>query len=347
MGYPHLRGRVSLQEITMKEALFYKKLNNNITQCKLCPHYCTIKEGMVGICGVRKNISGKLYATTYGKPCSIAIDPIEKKPLYHFLPGSRAYSIAAAGCNLKCGNCQNYEISQARVENMPYHSMTPEQVVEDAIGKGCRVISYTYTEPTIFAEYVIDIAKLARKKGIKNVMVSNGFINPEPLKAVYKNIDAANIDLKGFTEEFYKKNCGARLMPVLETLKSLHKMKVWFEITNLVINKLNDDMKKISEMCTWIKENLGPDHPLFFSRFFPMYKLTNIMPTPIETVKKAYEVAKKAGLNYVYTGNLGKENNTYCPQCKVLVVKRHGFSAEEAKIKNGKCVNGHRIPGVW
>ena len=333
------------------EALYYNKLKEKKVHCQLCPNYCTITPGNYGKCKARKNIDGKLYSMIYAKPVSVAVDPIEKKPFFHFLPGTDAYSIGTTGCNLHCQFCQNWTISQAFPEDVPGIHIPPEEVVENAIRENCKSIAYTYTEPTIFYEYVYDTARLARKKKLKNIMVTNGFINPEPAKQLYKYIDAANVDLKGFTEEHYKNICFARLKPVLETLNLLHKMGVWLEITNLMIPGLNDDMKKVKEMCEWIKKNLGVNYPLHFSRFYPCYKMMDRPVTPIETLKKAHEVAKKVGLKYVYVGNVPEEeyNHTYCPKCNESIIKRSSFfQIKEDKLKNGKCPKCKtKIEGVW
>jgi len=305
---------------------------------------------MYSNCKVRKNIKGKLYAMTYGKAVSRAIDPIEKKPLFHFLPGSRAYSIATVGCNLHCKHCQNFVISQASIEKFPEHlDLPPEKVVEEAIENNCEVIAYTYTEPTIFYEYVLDTARIAKKKGLKNIIVTNGYINEEPLKELYKYIDAVNVDLKGFTEEFYQDICGAKLEPVLDTLQRLQNIKISLEITNLIIPTKNDSIKQIREMCKWIVKNLGCDHPLHFSRFFPMYKLKNLEPTPKRILVEAKKTAEEEGIKYVYIGNMREEGeeNTYCPKCKTLLVKRYGFSISEMNIKSDKCACKAKIKGVW
>lgn len=334
----------------MKEALFYKKLKDKNVQCMLCPRKCVIAQGKRGFCRVRENKDGKLFSVVYARPCTEAVDPIEKKPLFHFLPGSMAYSIATPGCNLACKHCQNWSISQVMPEEVPCHEAKPEDVVERALQADCESISYTYIEPTIFYEYILDIAKLARKKGLKNTMVTNGFINQEPLKELYKYIDAANIDLKGFTEEFYKNVCSAQLKPVLEAIKTMKKMNVWIEITNLIIPTLNDDMNKIKEMCEWIVKNLGNDVPLHFSRFFPYYKLMHLPPTPIETLTKAYDIAVKTGIKYVYVGNIitDKYENTHCPKCKKLLIERTAFFVKQNNIENNKCkFCKEKIAGVF
>ena len=329
----------------MKEASYYKKLDKNLTQCQLCPQFCCIKPGNFGDCKVRKNEKGVLYSMVYGKPCSINIDPIEKKPLYHFLPGEAAFSIGTTGCNLHCLFCQNWSTSQANTEDAQTMDLSPEEAVVLAISKNCKVIAYTYNEPVIFFEYVLDTAKLARKKGLKNVLVSNGYINPEPLKELCKYIDAANIDLKSFNPEFYKKYCFGELKPVLETLKLLKKKKVWIEITNIIIPELNDDLKEIEEMCKWIAKELGKDVPLHFSRFHPCYKMQDKAPTPVETLHKIRDIAKQH-LNYVYIGNVLEKGETYCPECGQLLVERTLY-LENNYLKNGECKCGKKIAGVW
>jgi pyruvate formate lyase activating enzyme len=334
----------------MKEALYYKALKNKIVQCFICPRKCIIKEGERGFCKSRENRNGKLYSLVYAIPCSVNVDPIEKKPLFHFLPGTTAYSVGTSGCNLRCKFCQNWQISQAMPEDVPFIDLKPEKVVEEAIANGCKSIAYTYTEPTIFYEYMLDTAKLAKKKGIKNVYVSNGFINEEPLKELCRYIDAANIDLKGFSDDFYRQITGAWLQPVLDTLKTLKKEGVWIEITNLIIPTLNDDAAMIRKMCLWIKGQLGDDIPLHFSRFFPDYKLMDLPPTSPETLIKAKEIAEKAGLKYIYIGNLKteKDEQTKCPKCGKVLVNREWFRATENNIKNGSCYScGEKIEGVW
>jgi pyruvate formate lyase activating enzyme len=331
----------------MKEALYYQKKKDYV-QCLLCPHLCKIKDDEVGICGVRKNIKGKLFSLVYGKAISVQIDPIEKKPLFNFLPGSKAFSVGTVGCNLRCKHCQNWQISQVRPDEYPMGDLPPKKIVEAALENNCEVIAYTYNEPTIFYEYMIDTAKLAKKKGIKNIMVSNGFINKEPLAELIKYIDAANIDLKGFTEDFYKKITSSRLGPVLDTIKFLNN-KIWLEITNLIIPTLNDDPKKIKEMCQWIVDNVGKDVPLHFSRFFPYYKLGHLPPTQPNSLTNARDIAKKLGIKYVYIGNMYTEDgeNTRCSKCNELLVERSGYSIVANNIKANKCQCKEKIAGVW
>ncbi len=333
----------------MKEAMFWEKKKDKIVQCHLCPRHCVIKDKERGNCRVRENKAGKLYSLVYGKACAVAIDPIEKKPLFHFLPASSAYSIGTAGCNLHCKFCQNWTTSQANPEDVYAQPLSPKDIVKNAIDSGCKSIAYTYNEPVVYYEYALDTAKEARKKGIKNIIVCSGFINQEPLLEWCKYIDAANIDLKGFTDEYYRKITTAWLQPVLDTIKTLHEKKIWLELTNLIVPTLNDDMKTIKKMCEWIKQNLGVDVPLHFSAFYPYYLLKHLPPTPPETVLKARNVALKTGLNFVYAGNIlvEKEGNTYCPKCGGILIERKGFSVLQNNIKNGKCSCRHKVPGVW
>ncbi len=333
----------------MKEASYYKKLDNNKVQCELCPRNCIIKPGSYGFCNVRKNIDGKLYSMVYASPCAMHIDPIEKKPLYHFMPGENTLSIGTVGCNLECKNCQNWEISRAKPDDFFVDEISPKQVIENAVDNECKIISYTYNEPTVFYEYMIDCAKLAKKKGLKNTIVSNGFINPIPLKELCKYIDGANIDLKSFDNKFYKEITNSWIGPVLASLKILKENDVWLEITNLIIPKLNDDLSKIKEMCIWIKENLGEDVPLHFTAFYPCYKLIDYPPTKPDILIKARGIALETGLKYVYVGNISSNNgnNTYCPKCKKIFIERYGFNITKKNIKNSKCSCGEKINGVF
>jgi pyruvate formate lyase activating enzyme len=317
----------------MKEAMFYEKLDRMKVQCHLCPNNCIILHGQRGRCRVRENQAGKLYSLVYGMPCTAAVDPIEKKPLFHFLPGTRTYSIATPGCNLHCKFCQNWQISQRGPDEVPCFKMDPEEVVANALKNKCKSISYTYVEPAIFYEYVLDTAKLARKAGLKNIMVTNGYINQKPLKQLYKYIDAANVDLKGFTEEFYRDVCAGHLKPVLDAIKTMHKMGVWVELTTLII----PTMKK---QCGWIKKELGPRVPLHISRFFPYYKMAHLSPTPPETLSSAYKTAKESGLKYIYVGNIQLEGteDTLCPKCGKKIISRSSyFSVSSNKAKDGRC----------
>jgi pyruvate formate lyase activating enzyme len=345
-----LNNPISLSSKKPREAMYYEKLSDNKIQCQLCPRRCVVPEGGRGLCRVRENRGGTYYTLIYGAPCAVQIDPIEKKPFFHVLPSSGTFSIATAGCNLKCKFCQNWEISQVKPEETINYDMSPEDVVAMAERYGCQSIAFTYSEPTIFYEYMLEIAKLAKERDIMPVYHSNGFINPEPLRELCQYLEAANIDLKSFTNEYYEDICFGKLNPVLETLKILKEQGVWLEITNLVVPTLNDDPEEIKAMCQWIKDNLGPDVPLHFSRFYPMYKLKNLPPTPIKTLEKAREIALETGLHYVYIGNVpGHEGeNTYCPDCGKLLIRRFGFSILENHINNGKCEYcGQEISGVW
>ncbi len=321
-------------------------------QCELCPLLCFLPEGSRGKCRVRMNSGGVLRTLVYGQPISVHIDPIEKKPVYHMLPGSRIFSIATAGCNLRCSFCQNWEISQANPEqaNTGGKILAPEQVVNAAMANNCNSIAYTYSEPVVFYEYVLDTARLAKQKGLKNVLVSAGYINREPLIKLAPYFDVIKIDLKGFNEQFYRKVVGGELKYVLATLKELRKLGVFTEVVNLVVPGLNDDMKEISAMCKWIYDNLGPDTPLFFSRFIPQYKLSNLPATPIESLEKARKIAMDAGLRYVYIGNVPGHpgENTYCPSCGKVLIRRYGYEILENNIKKGRCAFcGKEIPGIW
>ena len=344
----HLKG---FARESLKEAYFYKKLEHQNVQCMLCPRRCIIPPGKRGYCEVRENRNGVLYSLVYAKPCAVHIDPIEKKPLFHFLPSSYAFSIATAGCNLDCVFCQNWQISQARPEEVNYTCLEPEELVERVKKSGTSIIAYTYTEPTIFYEYMFDTAKLAKPQGIKNVMHSNGHINEEPLRQLCKYLDAANIDLKGFSQKYYGEMTSGNLDSVLRTLKILKEEEVWVEVTNLILPGYNDDEETIIKMCLWIKENLGDDVPVHFSRFWPMYKMLSLNPTPIAALEKARRIALDCGLKYVYIGNVPGHlgENTYCPRCGKAVIKRSGYSILEVNLdEQGRCkFCEEKISGVW
>ena len=333
----------------MKEAMFYKKIRGGKVQCKLCPQFCIIDDGEWGKCKVRENESGKLYSMSYQEPASASVDRIEKKPLYHFLPGTNSYSVGMMGCNLGCSFCQNWALSQSHAGEKFVMKTTSEAIIKKAKKYKCPSISYTYSEPFVSYEYVSEIAKEAKKNGIKNVFVSNGFINPEPLKKIVKYMDAANIDLKSISDSFYQKICQARLKPVLETLKILKKSKVWFEITNLLIPGQNDSKKEITKLVSWIKKNLGTKVPLHFTAFYPTYKMLHIPSTRLEKLKEAREIALNLGLEYVYTGNLpfNEGSTTYCSKCKKALIVRIGFKIIGNNLEKGKCSCGEKIAGVW
>lgn len=334
----------------LKEAMFYQKLDGKKVACQLCPRYCIIANKKRGFCRNRENREGKLYTIVYGKPCSIGKEPIEKAPFYHLLPGRERITLATVSCNQRCKYCQNWDISQSSLEDARYYEAQPEDIVAIAKKYHVNIICFTYTEPIVFYEYMYDIAKLARAEGIKTCVVTGGFINPKPLKELCKVVDAIKIDLKGFDEKFYEDVCGSQLQPVLDACKIVRESGIHLEIVNLIVPTLNDDTTKIREMCKWIKENLGKDVPVHFTRFSPNYKLTNLPSTPITSLENAIKVAEAVGLKYVYIGNIPghKANNTYCPNCKKLLVKRLGYSVPENNIKNGKCkFCGEKINGIW
>ena len=319
----------------MKKAMFFQSLEDSKVQCQLCPNNCIISSGHVGSCRVRKNVDGVLYSLNYGKIVSLAIDPIEKKPLYHFYPGSESLSIATVGCNFHCRFCQNWEMSQSEV--ISGEDMTPQDVVDMALRKGVKSISYTYTEPTIFFEFAYDTAKLAHRHGIKNVFVTNGFINPKPLKKIAPYLDAANIDVKSFRDSFYQKLCGVRgFSPVLDTIRLAYGLKVHIELTNLLIPGWNTSSGQIRELCKWVF-GLDKRIPLHFSRYFPAYKMT-VEPTPVAVLEQAYGVAKKVGLDNVYVGNVADgRQDTHCPSCGELLIERKIGSEPMQKLIKGAC----------
>jgi pyruvate formate lyase activating enzyme len=334
--------------IFSREAMFYTVTSNGV-RCELCPNRCLLRDGVVGICKNRLNHEGKLFSIAYGNPCAVHVDPVEKKPLYHFLPGSKAYSLAAAGCNFKCLNCQNWEISQVSPSETLNTELLPDQVVEECEKHNCQSIAYTYSEPVTFYEYVYDTAQLAKPKGINNIFISNGYINHEPLQKLIPLLDAANINLKCFSNDIYRKLNGGHLQPVLDTLTALKDNKVWLEITNLVVPGYTDNLDMIREMCQWLAKNGFEDNPLHFNRFFPQYKLTQTPPTPVSTLVKAKQIALEEGLKYVYLGNTSEgSDNTFCFKCKQTLVERFGFATRAINISNDKCMFcGEKINGVW
>ena len=327
----------------------YKKLENKKVQCQNCAHYCMILPGKRGICGVRENIDGKLYALNYGKAIACHIDPIEKKPFFHFLPGSYSLSVATVGCNLKCANCQNWDISQGSkaVKEIPGEDLSPEGIVKLAKKNKLPSISYTYTEPSIFSEYALDTMKLAKKAGLKNTWVTNGFLSKELLETIYPYLDAANVDLKGFTEEFYQSNCGGRLQPVLDTLIKMKTLrrgsgqeKIWVEITTLAIPTLSDSKEMFRNIAKFIYTELGPETPWHISQFSGAisWKLQSLPETPVETLEMAYKIGREIGLKYVYTGNVPglPSEDTFCPKCGTVCIDRTNYIVHRHD-KSGKC----------
>lgn len=341
----------SLKPKELKEAMFYEKLPNNVVRCKLCPWVCTIMDSIRGICRVRINKGGRLFTLSYSRPCTIHNDPIEKKPFYHFLPGEMALSIATAGCNLGCKFCQNWQISQVAPDEIESYCIPPQKVVSLAKRVNSKIIAYTYSEPIVFYEYMIDTAKLAKKEGIKNVVVTGGFIRPEPLRLLCKHVDAIKVDLKAFNEKYYEKFVGGKLQPVLDAIKIIKQEGTHLEIVYLVVPTLNDSAKEIRKMCRWIKKEVGSEVPLHFSRFYPQYKLKNLPPTPESTLIKLRKIAIEEGLKYVYLGNIRpniKLDSTYCPRCRRRIIGRIRYNVIENSIVDGACkFCGEKIYGVW
>ena len=340
-----------IDRTSLREAMFYKKLDEGVVQCEVCFRGCILKQGQRSFCRNKVNIEGGLYSLVYGKPSAIQLDPIEKEPAYHMFPGTEILCFGTAGCNFRCKFCQNWHLSQRSIEEMDYvYDFMPKDGVELALKKKIPTLSFTYNEPTSFYEYVFDMAKLAKDNGLNILFHSNGSMNPGPLRELLKYTDAVTIDLKGFTEEFYKNTSSAALAPVQRTLKVIKAEKKWLEIVNLVIPGLNDKPDDIKRMCLWIKEHLGDDVPLHFSRFFPNYRLTNISATPVNTLEKAHQIAGAAGLKYVTIGNVPghKYNSTFCPRCQKRIIHRTHFQVIENHVADGQCkFCGYSISGIW
>lgn len=328
----------------MHEAILYEKLKGKTVRCQLCAHRCTIAPTKRGICSVRENRNGVLYSLVYGLVIASHVDPIEKKPLFHFLPGSKSFSIATAGCNFRCAFCQNWDISQitkGSTSRIIGQNLPPEEIVKQALATDCHSIAYTYTEPTVFFEYAYDTAKLAKKEGLANIFVTNGYQTSETIAKMKGIIDAANVDLKSFSDDFYRKVCGARLKPVLESIKKIYEAGIFLEITTLVIPGENDSEKELTQIAEFIA-SVSPDIPWHLSRFHPDYQISNLKQTPLETLKNGYKIGKTAGLNYVYFGNVATETgeNTYCPKCKKVAVKRFlYFTGIVGVTEKGKCAH--------
>jgi pyruvate formate lyase activating enzyme len=350
-----VKGHISKNDAPSKpwkwsiEAFHYASDGTNV-QCQVCPNRCYLSPGDRSICRSKVNIKGKLYSLAYGNPCSLHIDPIEKKPLFHFYPGSNIFSIATTGCNFRCLNCQNWEISQRRPEDVRHYELFPKDVVKEAKKKDTISIAYTYSEAITYYEYTYDTARYAREEGLKNVLVSNGYINRGPLLELALYLDGANINLKSFDNRVYQCLNGGSLQPVLNTFKTLHREGVWFEMTTLVVPTYVDDPEMIKRMCGWILKELGPDYPLHFLRFFPQYKLTRLPLTPIKTMEQFRDLAREEGIRYVYLGNVpGHEGcNTYCHNCRKTLIERRGYSLGQFTIENGRCKFCKTlIPGRW
>lgn len=320
------------------EAVLYEKLAEKAVRCLLCSHNCIIQPDKYGICNIRQNVNGKLYTHVYGRVIAAHIDPIEKKPFYHLLPGTKSFSIATPGCNFKCDFCQNWQISQVKnIESIQPGAIPPEKVVKEALDSACRSIAYTYTEPTVFFEYAYDIMRMARKKGLLNLFVTNGFMTRQAIDTVSSCLDAANIDLKSFKDDFYRQICKARLGPVLDSIRYMKERNIWIEITTLVVPGLNDSKKELADIASFIAQT-GADIPWHISRFHTDYMSTGIKPTPVETLFMARSIGREAGLRYVYLGNVAQERDTLCCKCKKTLIKRSCLSAEVTGIGDNRCI---------
>ncbi len=333
-----------------RPAYCHTEHRGDYVKCRLCPKGCLISEGRRGDCQTRENRGGTLYTMTYGNPCAVNVDPIEKKPFFHFLPGSRAFSLATAGCNLHCLYCQNWDISQIPPEKSSFGRLMPAEVVDAAVQTASPVIAFTYTEPTVFFEYACDTAGLARSAGLRSAVISAGYINPEPLHELCALVDAVKIDLKGINEDFYRQVCSATLEPVLNTIRTVARSGVHLEIVNLVVPTLNDDLEDMRSLARWVRDEVGPDVPLHFSRFQPAYRLLDLPMTPLETLRQAREIAMEEGLRYVYIGNVPGDpgSHTYCPRCGQAIICRSQFAVTEMHMQDGMCAYcGEEIAGVW
>lgn len=341
---------VNLQDLPAREASWYTKLEHLKVECGLCPQGCIVADAERGTCGVRENRGGVYYTLVHGLACSVHVDPVEKKPFFHVLPGEKALSFATAGCNVECKFCQNWEISQFRPEQVASRYLPPETLARVARQQGATMTAATYSEPTVFWEYVRDAAVAARKADIRPLVVSNGYIKPEPLKEVLPFLEAYKVDLKAMTEEFYVQQVRGHLKPVLESLEIIKKAGTWLEIVVLLIPGLNDSEAEVARLAKWVKTHLGPEVPVHFTRFRPTYLLKNLPPTPVSTLERAWKAAKAEGLHFVYLGNVPGHpgENTYCPGCEKTVIHRVGFTVVTNRLRNGNCPDcGMPIPGVW
>jgi pyruvate formate lyase activating enzyme len=333
-----------------KEALLYERMEDKAVTCLLCAHRCTIKPGAFGYCGVRQNSDGTLYTHTYGRLIAESVDPIEKKPLYHVLPGSKSFSIATIGCNFRCDFCQNWQISQTRADGGSISAgrhMTPVEIVTSALETGCKSIAYTYTEPTIYFEYALETARIARENGLLNIFVTNGYMSREALETIRPYLDAANVDLKSFRDAFYRKRCGARLEPVLETIRGMRKLGIWVEATTLVVPGQNDSHQELDDIARFLGET-DPDIPWHISRFHPDYKLLDAVATPMQTLHHARERGIAHGLRHIYLGNVAGTSDTACPSCGAVLVRRSGFSTHIGALRKGVCESCRTcLPGIW
>ena len=332
------------------KAMFFKKLEGTAIECELCPRHCLVTDLERGYCGVRENQGGEYFTLVHSRACAMNIDPIEKKPLFHFHPGTAAFSVATAGCNVNCKFCQNWDISQSRPEQVTNVELPPKEIVQICQKRAIPTVAYTYSEPVVFYEYMYDTCLEGRKQGIKNVMITGGYIEKEPLKKIIPVMDAIKVDLKAYSEEYYRDIVNGELQPVLEALKIMHEEGIWIEIVYLVVPTLNDSTKELTELCQWVTENLSDQVPIHFTRFHPTYLMTNLPPTPVKTLEKAYDIALQSGLKFPYIGNVPghRGEKTYCPVCGRIVIDRSGFRISGLKLDHGKCgYCGGAIPGVW
>ncbi len=333
------------------QAMFWEKADGGKVRCTLCNRFCVIGEGKRGFCGVRENRGGTLYSLVYGRAIATHVDPIEKKPLFHYLPSSRSFSVATVGCNMSCRHCQNADISQLPRTGAAIigRDIPPRRLVAEAKEQGCRSIAYTYTEPTVFFEYAFDTARPAREEGIGNVFVTNGYLTAEALETVSPYLDAANVDLKSFQDDFYRTNCGARLQPVLDNIRRIKELGIWLEVTTLVIPEHNDSDQELGEIAGFLA-GVDPDIPWHVSAFFPTYQLTSVGSTPVATLKRARKLGLESGLRYVYTGNLPGDSgeSTFCPGCGRKIIERVGYRVGEIHLRDGKCeFCEEKVAGVW
>ncbi len=333
-----------------REAMHYETAEGGLVRCLLCPRGCAIAPGLRGHCKVRRNDGGKLRTLVFGRPCTFHNDPIEKKPLFHFLPGTTAFSLATAGCNIECRFCQNWQISQAGPEDVDSVWMPPEDVISRAVREGSPSIAYTYSEPVVFYEYVHETARLGKARGLRSVMITNGFIREKPMRDLLPHLAAVKVDLKSFTEKFYRDTCDGALAPVLDTLRLLKRTGIWHEVVVLLVPTLNDSDDELTGLCRWVKRELGPSTPLHFTRFHPTYKIRNLPPTPVATLERARAIGMREGLQFVYLGNVPGHpgENTCCPKCGKTLVTRVAYRVDASGIKNASCrFCGFPIAGVW
>jgi len=334
----------------LRRALYYQRLSKLRIRCELCPRKCEVGDRERGYCGVRENRGGEYYTVVYGRACTVQVDPIEKKPLFHYLPGSLIYSFSTAGCNLECKNCQNWQISQSRPEQVREIRLPPADLVKQARGRGLRLIAGTYAEPVVFYEYLEQVAREGAKQGLRTIAITAGYLNPKPMQRLCRELGAIKIDLKSMRDDFYHKNCSGRLQPVLDAIVAAKETGVWLEIVYLVIPTMNDSQGEIKDLARWVKAHLGADVPVHFSGFHPTYRLTNLPPTPPETLTRCRDLSLAEGLRYVYVGNLPGHpgESTYCPKCKRVVIDRQVFTIRHNNLHQGKCkFCGAVVPGVW